>query len=182
MKAESPQYFEFKVRGLAMDAKTKAPILLLQDHGERLMLPIWVGGFEAASIVVALEGRNLSRPMSHDLMANLVKALDAELLSADIASMSDSTFFGNLRVQLPDGEVKNIDCRPSDAIALAIRMNAPIRVEASVLDAAQPVPDRDDSDTPSGMIFVSDDDEEGRARLLADLAEMSPDDFGDFEM
>ena len=182
MTGQPSQYFEFKVRGIAMDAKTKTPILLLQDHGARLMLPIKVGGFEAAAIVVALEKRSLSRPMTHDLMANLFGVLDARLLSADICSLSESTFFAVLRLKDQRGEVRLVDCRPSDAVALAIRLDVPIRVEASVLEAAQPAPEGEEGIDATPMNFVADDDHEGRERLLANLAEMNPEDFGDFEM
>lgn len=182
MTEESSLYFEFKVRGLAMDAKSKSPILLLEAHGAGLLLPIRVGGFEAAAIVVALEERSLNRPMTHDLMANLVQAMDAELLSADIASLSESTFFANLRLKTHGGEIRHIDCRPSDAVALAIRLNVVIRVESAVLEAAQPLPEDDDKTNEAGIVFVADDDQAGRARLLAELESMTPDDFGDFEM
>jgi bifunctional DNase/RNase len=174
-------YLEFTVRGLAVDPATKAPILVLQDPNARLLLPIWIGSSEAAAIVAALDGRPLPRPMTHDLMANLVKVLGGELLSVDICALRDTTFYACIRIRHPDGSEHRIDCRPSDGVALAVRFDTSIRVEAEVLEAAQPVPEDEQDKIARAVAFVSGDDEEGRVRLAAELEAMDPDDLGDFE-
>ncbi|MCA9540193.1 MAG: bifunctional nuclease family protein [Myxococcales bacterium] len=171
-------YHEFTVRGLAIDPKSGLPVLLLVDLGGRLVLPISIGSFEASAIMGRIEGRRPTRPMTHDLLRLVILRLGATMTGLDIRGIEGGIFLGNLHLRLPDGRTDVIDCRPSDGIALAVRFGVPIRVAASVLDAAQPMPERD----AQRAQFVADDDDEGRARLAALLADMAPEDFGEFEM
>lgn len=200
--ADEKRFVVFTIRGLALDPRNRAPILLLQDTGRRLLLPIWIGPYEATAILSQLEGRVPARPMTHDLLRTLVETLGAEVIGVDIRALRDGTFFADLRLRTPSAAELRVDCRPSDGIALTVRADGIIRVEASVLDAAQPLDDflasaaDDDADEgaptfeaspdgdaprPPSTLFVADDDAEGRARLSALLEDMEPEDFGEFE-
>lgn len=171
------RYVPFIIRGLAVEAKSRTPVLLLQDPQGRILLPIWIGAFEAKAIAAHLEGHTFPRPLTHDLMARIVDALGAQVVGLDIRQLDGSTFFANLRLEDADGVSIVVDCRPSDGIALAIRCGAPIRVAAEVLAAAQPIPQETVDEAPHAMV-VQADDEEARERLLAAFADMDPGDFG----
>ncbi|MEE2786083.1 MAG: bifunctional nuclease family protein [Myxococcota bacterium] len=177
---ERVTFIDFVVRGIALDGKKKTPILLLQDRRERLLLPIWIGAAEAGAIYCALEGKTLSRPMTHDLLLNLCASTAVTILGLDVRSLEGGTFHAVLRLQKSDGTPFEMDCRPSDGIALALRAKRPIRVAKDVLSAAQPI---EQSEESSKLLpFVSCDDDLGLQRLADRLATMGPDDFGEFEM
>ncbi|MGF1478833.1 MAG: bifunctional nuclease family protein [Cyanophyceae cyanobacterium] len=133
---------EMKVAGIALDAVTRSPIVLLKDGSERRALPIYIGQDQAKSIISALENQKSPRPLTHDLIVNLFDAWEMDLEKIIIHSLQDNTFYAVLSLQR--GEVKKeIDCRPSDAIAIALRTDSPIWVlEEVVADASIPV-DRD---------------------------------------
>jgi uncharacterized protein len=133
---------EMKVAGIALDAATRIPIVLLKDATERRALPIWIGQNEAKSILSALENQKAPRPMTHDLMVNLLQLWEMQLERVVIHSLQDNTYFAVLTLR--QGEIKKeIDARPSDAIAIALRVDCPIWVlEEVVADASIPV-DRD---------------------------------------
>ena len=133
---------EMIVAGIAMDAGTRNPIVLLRDASERRQLPIFISPEQAKAISAGLEGEKMARPMTHDLMANLLGAWDIKLQRVVIHALKDNTFYAVMTVGKGDKK-KEMDARPSDAISLALRLNAPIWVmEEVVLDAAMPV-DRD---------------------------------------
>ena len=127
---------EVKVRGLAVDAGSRQPVVILMDASETRFLPIWIGVFEADAILLALEEIKVPRPATHDLMKQLVETLDAELLRVHIHALDDktSTYYANL-VLRKKGQAQEIevDSRPSDAIALALRLGAPLFVTEDVL-------------------------------------------------
>ncbi|MBW4659843.1 MAG: bifunctional nuclease family protein [Drouetiella hepatica Uher 2000/2452] len=133
---------EMKVAGIALDAVSRSPIVLLRDATERRQLPIYIGQDQARAIISALENQAPPRPLTHDLMVNLLNEWDMVLERIVIHSLQDNTFYAIL--QLRQGEArKEVDSRPSDAIALAIRTKSPIWVmEEVVADASMPV-DRD---------------------------------------
>jgi hypothetical protein len=130
---------EMKVAGIALEAATRSPIVLLRDTVDRRALPIWISQEQARSILGALEGQTPPRPLTHDLMATLLQEWGVELERVIIHALQDNTFFATLR--LKQGEtVKDIDARPSDAIALALRTNTPIwAMEEVIADASIPV-------------------------------------------
>ena len=133
---------EMIVAGIAMDAGTRNPIVLLRDASERRQLPIFISPEQAKAINAGLEGEKTTRPMTHDLMANIFGAWDLKLQRIVIHALKDNTFYAVMTVGKGDKK-KELDARPSDAISLALRLNAPIWVmEEVVLDAAMPV-DRD---------------------------------------
>lgn len=133
---------EMKVAGIALDAATRIPIVLLKDATERRALPIWIGQNEAKAILSVLENQKSPRPMTHDLMVNLLQSWDMVLERVVIHSLQDNTYYAVLTLR--QGELKKeLDARPSDAIAIALRVDCPIWVlEEVVADASIPV-DRD---------------------------------------
>jgi bifunctional DNase/RNase len=133
---------EMRVAGIAVDAITRSPIVLLKDGTERRALPIYIGQDQAKSIIAALENQAPPRPLTHDLLVNMLEAWEMTVERIIIHSLQDNTFYAILTVR--KGEVKkDIDARPSDAIAVALRTRSPIWVmEEVIADASIPV-DRD---------------------------------------
>lgn len=128
-----------KVFGLAVDEKAQSPVVILKDEARDLALPIWVGPVEAMAISLALNAVETPRPMTHDLLGRVVEALSATLAAVEVVALREGTFFAELvlRRAVADGdETLRVDCRPSDAIALAARLGVPIFVAESVLDEA----------------------------------------------
>ena len=180
MRDPEPKFLQFEVRGLAIDRSANAPILLLQDVGGRVVLPIWIGPAEAGAIATALEGRQLPRPMTHDLIMTLIDELGAQMVGLDVRALDEGTFKGTLRLERA-GQPLTIDCRPSDGVAMAVRAKAPIRVAAEVLHKASPLaPDTPPAREPPPSQFSA--DQQRAADMSAKLAAMDRDDFGDYEM
>lgn len=171
---DGPRYFPVEIRGLALDADSKQPVLLLQDRGRRLLLPIWIGKVEAAAIAARIGGPRATRPLSHDLMAQLVERLGARVVRIDIRSIEANVFHGDLCVRDARGRLHRFDCRPSDGIALALRAGAQIRASRAVLESARLI----DEDAPLPSLAVSADDAAGRRRLALALAELTPERLG----
>ncbi|MBE9145634.1 MAG: bifunctional nuclease family protein [Planktothrix sp.] len=147
---------EMKVAGIALDAATRSPIILLRDAVERRALPIYVGQDQAKSILGALENHKPPRPLTHDLFVNLLETWDMTLEKIVIHSLQDSTFYAVLIVR--QGEIrKEIDARPSDAISIALRTDSPIWVmEEVIADASIPVDrDADEAERRAFRDFVS---------------------------
>lgn len=124
-----------RVFGLAMDEKTQAPVLILKDVSEELVLPIWIGGMEGMSISIALNKVAFARPMTHDFLLIAIEKLGGKVEAVEITRLEEGTFYAELVVVQGD-ETLRIDCRPSDAIAVVIRCDAAIRVAKTVLDDA----------------------------------------------
>jgi uncharacterized protein len=154
---------EMKVAGIALDAITRSPIVLLKDSSDRRALPIYIGQEQAKAIIGALEKQKPPRPLTHDLINNLLETWEMHLERVIIHSLQDNTFYAVLC--LSQGEIKKeIDCRPSDAIALALRANTPIWVmEEVIADASIPV-DREA-------------DEEERKAFRDFISNLRPEDF-----
>ena len=121
-----------KVKGLMIDPVSNMPIIVLKDPDGDSVLPIWVGIFEANAIAMQLEKIVSPRPMTHDLLRNVIESLRARVDRVVITDLKDNTFFALIHLNR-DGESMAIDARPSDAMALALRVNVPILVEESVL-------------------------------------------------
>lgn len=129
---------EMRIQGLMVDPITTMPLLVLRDPKTDSKLPIWVAVFEANAIATELERVRTPRPMSHDLMRNLIEALGGKLVRVSITDLQDNIFYAMLEVETPSG-VQQIDARPSDAVALALRCEAPIVASQEVIDAAQDI-------------------------------------------
>jgi bifunctional DNase/RNase len=126
------------IKGLMLDPVSNSPIVVLKDEEEKFFLPIWVGIFEANAIALQLENVTTPRPMTHDLLKNMIGELEGRVMRIVINDLRDSTFFAQIRV-LTGGKTLEVDARPSDAIALALRTEAPIFVAQTVLDQAQTI-------------------------------------------
>ena len=140
------QLVPMSIKGLMLDPVSNSPIVVLKDEEDKFFLPIWVGIFEANAIALQLEKITTPRPMTHDLLRNMINELDARVTRVVINDLRDSTFFAQIRLIIGDKTLE-LDARPSDAIALALRADAPIYVAQSVLEQAQTIsPDSDDQD------------------------------------
>ena len=152
------------IKGLMLDPVSNSPIVVLKDEEEKFFLPIWVGIFEANAIALQLENVSTPRPMTHDLLRTTIAQLDARVTRIVINDLRDSTFFAQIRVIVSRAgadRTLEIDARPSDAIALALRTEAPIYVAQSVLDQAQTItPDSDDQDEKTKTWFEQLDTED----------------------
>ena len=158
---------EMKVKGLMIDPVSNMPIIILKNTDGKTVLPIWVGIFEANAIAMQLEEVVSPRPMTHDLLKNVIEGLQATVDQIVITDLKDNTFFAVIHLQR-NGERFSIDARPSDAMALALRTSAPIFVEAQVLDKSE----------GSGAEGESDQTE----RLRRWLETVDPDELGKYEM
>ena len=158
------QLVPMSIKGLMLDPVSNSPIVVLKDEAEKFFLPIWVGIFEANAIALQLENVTTPRPMTHDLLKTMIAELDGRVTRVVINDLRDSTFFAQIRVNITRGGVDRtleLDARPSDAIALALRTEAPIFVEQAVLDQAQTItPDGDDSDEKVKKWFENLDSED----------------------
>ncbi len=145
-----------KIRGLMMDPAANTPIIILKDVNGDAMLPIWVGAFEANAIAVEIEKMATQRPMTHDLVKNIIWELGATVRRIVITDLIDNTFFAVIEM-VREGEVMMVDARPSDAIALALRVDCPIYVNQEVVKNSstsiteEPVP-ADDEDWPDDLL------------------------------
>ena len=169
---------EVVLRAVRVDVGTSTPLLLLEEVGGERVLPIFIGAPEAAAIAYALQGVKSPRPMSHDLLGHVVSALGAKLFAVEITELADNTFFASLRL-VRSGEEITVSARPSDAVALALRVGAPILVSDDLMAAEGKVMqlayDEDDEeyvelDTPDEADLV--------AQLRAFLDQVRPEDFG----
>ena len=124
---------EVKIRGLMMDPSTNSPIIVLKDPNSETMLPIWVGHFEAHAIAVEIEKVPSPRPMTHDLLKNLIDHVGGKVEKVIVTELVENTFYAVIEIDI-DGERSLLDSRPSDAIALALRTDSPIFVREEVLE------------------------------------------------
>jgi len=125
-----------KVRGLALDPLSNMPIIILKDEEDKRSLPIWVGIFEANAIALELEKIPTARPMTHDLIKNILETIEARVVKVVVTDLKENTFFAVLHLQVGETEY-TVDSRPSDAIALALRVAAPIYVDEDVVKKAK---------------------------------------------
>lgn len=127
---------EMKIRGLMMDPQTNNPIVVLKDVNGTAILPIWVGIYEASAIASEIEKQSSPRPMTHDLIRNLLFGLEAAVKKIVVSDLRDDTFYAVIWLER-DGQMISIDSRPSDALAIALRMDCPIFVDDAVLKTSR---------------------------------------------
>jgi hypothetical protein len=161
---------EVKVMGIVVDPKASNPVVVLVDLSGQKALPIWIGVFEAEAISRGLEEVVTLRPMTHDLMKQILDTFQVTLRRVVIHDLKENTFYANLYLNV-DGEELIVDSRPSDAIALAVRVKAPIFVAESVVEV-----------TKQMGILASNLLEEGRDELKNIIENMKPEDFGKYKM
>lgn len=153
------------IKGLMLDPISNSPIVVLKDDEDRVFLPIWVGIFEANAIALQLESIETPRPMTHDLLRNLIGHLNVTVTKIVINDLRDSTFYAQIHMT-SEGANLELDARPSDAIALALRTGSPIYVEQDVLDQAQTI-------SP---------DETSEERLRKWFEDLNPEELGKYKM
>ncbi len=163
---------QMKVAGLTIDPLTNTPIVILKDLENNKALPIWIGLFEASAIATELEKIGFSRPMTHDLIHQVIKSLDVVVSMIEINDLRDNTFFAIIHL-VKAGEKVRVDSRPSDAIALALRADAPIFVDEKVIDRSRNV------DFEKKTVNLEDLKKDKLKEFLENLA---PDAFGKYKM
>ena len=157
------------VGGLTLDPATKTPIVILKDSDNKLNLPIWIDLLEATAIATELEGIKMARPMTHDLLRNLIGELGATVQSVEITDLRENTYYAVIRIRVGGAE-RTIDSRPSDAISLALRSKSPIYVAKRVLEASSVLQQMEEN-AEQNLSNVS------RDKWSEILEKMSPDDF-----
>lgn len=128
---------EVKIRALMMDPNSGTPIIILKDVNSETMLPIWVGAYEANAIALEIEKIAPPRPMTHDLLRNLIIELGMKVERVVVTSLRDNTFYAIIELSSGNGDAMRLDSRPSDAIALALRADCPIFVDLEVIQASR---------------------------------------------
>ena len=159
-EAETKRFREMKVGGLTVDPYTNTPIVLLKDLEEKDVVPIWIGFFEASAIATQLEEVKLVRPMTHDLLRNILDILGAQVLRVEVTDLRENTFYALIHIEL-NGAHYAIDSRPSDAIALALRTGSPIFVNEEVIEKSRKVELRSEEERDLDELLEKLDSEEG---------------------
>ncbi len=158
---------EMKIRGLMMDPVTNMPIVILKDVNGDAVLPIWVGIYEANAIALEIEKVTTPRPMTHDLIKNLLTGLDTSVRKVVVNDLREDTFFAVIWLER-NGQIISIDSRPSDALAIALRLDCPIFVEDEVLKSsklASSVSDRVSSEELRKWLEGLNDEDLGRYKM-----------------
>lgn len=184
---------EVQVAGLTIDPVTNMPIVVLRDVGGRFQLPIWIGLVEASAIATQLEKVQLARPMTHDLMKTVLHTTGTQVERVEVTRLEEDTFFAAIHLEVA-GKPVVLDARPSDAIALALRMKAPIFVTSQVIEASRRNQESPAPRPGKAASEVKDPAAAERPRLAELLAShpptrwaeilenLSPEDFGKFKM
>jgi bifunctional DNase/RNase len=162
---------EMKISGLTMDPHTNTPIVVLKDTKSETSLPIWIGLLEATAIATELEQVEFSRPMTHDLIKNLIGHLGVKVDRVEVCDLRDNTFYAWIYLNVNDKETR-IDARPSDALAIALRVNARIFVDEKVIEKSGKL-------EPAGQAEIKDDEAKKWTEILENL---SAEDFGKYKM
>lgn len=155
------------VRALIVDPIANMPVVILRDADEKNFLPIWVGVFEANAIALQMEGITTPRPMTHDLLRNIIKQIEGQVVRVVINNLLENTFYAQIHLQIAGREI-SIDSRPSDAIALALRTESPVFVDESVLERSRATDDVSDA--------------QNSERLRKWLEEADPESLGKYRM
>jgi bifunctional DNase/RNase len=133
---------EVVIDSIRVSLMSQQRIVILRERDAERYLPIWIGVYEAESITIALQEVEVARPLTHDLLRNVFKELNAHIVRVEVVALRDETFFGNIVVE-SNGHTMDIDSRPSDALALAVRAHVPILVSRSVMEDAGIIPEED---------------------------------------
>ncbi len=158
---------EMTIKGLMVDPVTNMPIIILRDQEGQRVLPIWVGVFEANAIALQIENIATPRPMTHDLLRNVIADLKAQVRKIVVSDLKENTFYALIYMTV-NGDTIAVDARPSDAIALALRVRAPIFVEDAVIDSAKSLdftPDKADSERLRKWLESLDPEELGKYKM-----------------
>ena len=162
---------EMTVTGLAIDPSTNAPILILSAKNDEFNVPIWIGLMEAAAIASVLQGIDFERPMTHDLFKNFIDRMNVRVSRIEVCDLKNNTFFAKIHCHGPDGDFI-MDARPSDAIAMALRLKADIFVDELVVNELK---------TTDGQYEAADESDQGK-QWEEYLKNLDPDDFGKYKV
>jgi uncharacterized protein len=174
MAARREDFILMIVGGLTLDPTTKMPIVVLKDPDNKLNLPIWIGPLEAAAMATELEGIRPQRPMTHDLVRNVLGDLGATVEAVEVTELRENTYFARILVRTREGRDMEVDSRPSDAIAIALRTKSPIYVAKKVLEMSSELHEQaaePSNGADQNLASVS------RDKWSEILERMSPDDF-----
>lgn len=162
---------EMKVMGIALDTRTGSPIVVLHDKENRKALPIWIGSAEASAIIRKIENLTVSRPMTHDLIVQIIEKMDCTLDRIEIVDVEDETYYANIVIIDKEGKEREIDARPSDAIAVAIRVDVPIFVSPKVLSTGSVSTDsaKDEQESAEFKEFIQNVNPSDFAKMLKDF-------------
>ena len=159
------------ISGLAVDPVTKNPIVILKEIGGERTLPIWIGFLEATAIASELEGIQFSRPMTHDLLKNIMETVNIKIDKIEVCDLRNNTYYALIHISYNEKSI-TIDARPSDALALSLRVEAPIFVQETVIDKSKQIDLQAEPDDTS---------EEGK-KWQDILENLNPEDFGKYKM
>ncbi len=146
-----PKMIEVEIDSVRVSLTNQQRIVILKQVNRERYLPIWIGLYEAEAITIALQDIQVARPQTHDLLKTLIQTLNARLLQVEVISLSDDVFYGNIILDI-NGQKNQVDCRPSDALALAARTHVPIMVSMDVMTQAGISPEEDISEVESGIV------------------------------
>jgi uncharacterized protein len=163
-------FVEMKVAGIVLDPFTNVPIVVLKDLGEKITVPIWIGLVEASAIAMELEKIKIQRPLTHDLLKNVIAELGVHVIKIEVTDLKDNTFFALIHLD-QGGKAIAVDSRPSDAIALALRTHSPIFVEEKVIEKSKQMDNKEGPFT-----------QENRDKWAEILENLNPEDFGKYKM
>ena len=175
-----PKMVEVEIDSVRVSLTNQQRIVILKEKDQERYLPIWIGLYEAEAITIALQEIQVARPQTHDLLRTLINSLDGELLRVEVISLSDDVFYGNLVLKI-NGEINQVDCRPSDALALAARTQVPVLVSEDVMRQAGiiPEPDITEDSMLSGESSENEPDKEDLEVFEDFLQNFNLDDLGD---
>lgn len=160
---------EMKVAGIVLDPYTNVPIVVLKDLEDKIAVPIWIGLVEASAIAMELEKIKIQRPLTHDLLKNILAELKTDVVKIEVTDLRDNTYYALIYLERA-GEILTVDSRPSDAIALALRTSSPIFVDEKVIEKSRQV------DTKESFT------QENRDKWTEILENLNPEDFGKYKM
>ena len=166
---------EVVIDSIRVSLMSQQRIVILREKEAERYLPIWIGVYEAESITIALQEVEVARPLTHDLVKSIISQLNGRVVRVEVVTLKDDTFFGNIVVE-SDSRILNIDARPSDALAIAVRTRVPILVTRSVIDAAGIIPEEDlqhelESDIPELLDDAKGEETEERLSVFQDFLE-----------
>ena len=155
---------EVVIDSIRVSLMNQQRIVILREVDQERYLAIWVGVYEAEHLTIALQNVAVSRPLTYNLFTNILKALNARILQVEVVALREETYYGNIVLEA-NGQILNIDSRPSDAINLAARTHVPILVAREVMDAAGIVPEEDEVTDETDLVDLEEGSEAGEERL-----------------
>ncbi|MDZ4159578.1 MAG: bifunctional nuclease family protein [Anaerolineaceae bacterium] len=170
-----PRMVEVVLDSVRASLTNQQRIVMLREINVDRYLPIWIGPYEAEAITIALQEIEVARPQTHDLLKSILQTLSARLLRVEVIALREDVFYGNLVIEVGAGEIVNVDCRPSDALALAVRTHVPIMIALDVMETAGVVPAKDIENEPALSAPSA-----GKPELVSDETEARLEVFEDF--